>query len=161
MADLIRRREMEPLTRWDPFGLMEAITRWDPFRELERAYAPVVGRVLAPDFELRESKDAFVLRADVPGMKQDDIDISVVGNRVTVSGKREEEKREEGERYHVLERSYGTFTRSFTLPETCDFENITADLKEGVLSLTIPKKAEAQPKRIPLKAAPEAKGAKA
>jgi len=85
------------------------------------------------------------------------VDVSIPGNGLTVSGKREEETREEDARYFAYERTYGTFSRSFTLPEGIDADNITADLKNGELTLQIPKKPEVQAKKIPLMKGKEGK----
>jgi HSP20 family protein len=151
---IIRRRDVapggvEPSGEWNPFEMMrELMTTWDPFRELTRTMP--AGVEFIPSFELKERKDAFVLKADLPGVREDDLDVSLTGNRLTISGKREEEKKEEGDRYYTYERSYGSFSRSFTLPEGVDAEHIEAELKEGVLNLTIPKRPEVQPKKISL-----------
>lgn len=84
--------------------------------------------MFAPKFDVRESADSYVFTADLPGIKEDDLDISVTGNRLTVSGRREEEKNQEDDRYYAIERSYGSFSRSFTLPEGYDLDNIDAEL---------------------------------
>jgi HSP20 family molecular chaperone IbpA len=102
-------------------------------------------------FEVKETKDSYLFKADVPGIKESDITISLTGNRLTVSGKRDEEKRQENETFFSYERSYGSFTRAFTLPEGVDAEKVSANLKEGVLSIAVPKTPEAQPKRVSIK----------
>jgi len=104
-----------------------------------------------PTFDVKETKDSFVFRADLPGVKDSDVDISLTGNRLTISGRRQEENKEEGEQFYAYERSYGSFSRSFTLPEGIDAEHVQADLKDGVLTVVLPKKPEVQPKRIALK----------
>jgi HSP20 family protein len=81
-------------------------------------------------------------------VKEEDIELSLNGNLLTVSGKREVEKREEGDQYFSVERSFGTFSRSFSLPDNVDVDHISADLRNGVLTAQIPKKPEAQPKKI-------------
>jgi HSP20 family protein len=91
-----------------------------------------------------------VFKADLPGMKEKDVEVSFTGNRLTLSGKREEEKREEKDNYFACERSSGSFSRSFTLPMGTDSHKATADLKEGVLTITVPKKAEVKPQKIPV-----------
>jgi HSP20 family protein len=105
-------------------------------------------RAFAPDFEVRETKDAYVFRADVPGVAQGDVDIQLTGNVLAISGERKAEAVREGERYFAIERGYGRFSRSFALPEGTDGEHVTADLKDGVLTVTVPKKPEVQPRRI-------------
>ena len=151
---IIRRRDeggsITPRGAFDPFEIMRDFMNWDPFRELSRGLPAVRPAVFTPSFDVKERKDAYVFKADLPGVKEEDLDVELVGNRLTVSGKREEEQREEGETWFTYERSYGDFTRSFTLPEGVDTEHANAEMKDGVLTIVIPKKAEAQPKRIPL-----------
>ncbi|TAK32843.1 MAG: Hsp20 family protein, partial [Myxococcaceae bacterium] len=81
-----------------------------------------------------------------------DLEISMTGNRLTVSGHREAEKRDESDRYYLYERSYGSFMRSFTLPDGVDTNKITAELKNGVLQMLVPRRPEAQPQKIAVKA---------
>jgi HSP20 family protein len=100
--------------------------------------------------EVRETNDALIVKADVPGIKKEDIDISLLGNRLQISGKRDEQREERGEsdQVYAYERSYGSFCRVFTLPDTVDTEHITSELKEGVLSIVVPKQPGAQPRKI-------------
>ncbi|HTQ43499.1 MAG TPA: Hsp20/alpha crystallin family protein [Polyangiaceae bacterium] len=137
---------------WDPWRTMRSLLSWDPFREMapfpafeERAIA------FSPAFDVKETKDAYLFKADVPGMQDKDLEVTMTGNRLTVSGKRDEEKEEKSERYYTYERNYGSFSRSFTLPEGADTENLVAKLDAGVLTITVPKKPEVQPKRIAVK----------
>jgi HSP20 family protein len=102
----------------------------------------------APDFEVKENKESFVFRADLPGVAEKDLQVQLNDNRLSVSGKRESEKTEQNETYYASERSYGSFTRSFTLPEGVDADKAHAELKNGVLSIAIPKRPEAQPRKI-------------
>jgi HSP20 family protein len=134
----------------DPFRTMREMLSWDPFSEM--ASMLPAGRMFAPDIEVRETKDAYVINADLPGLREDDVSIDVSGNRLTISGKREEEQRDEGERYWAYERSYGSFTRSFTLPEGISADQIDANLNNGVLEVRIPKAKAEEPKRIQVKA---------
>ncbi len=150
MANLIRKKETgstTPARLFDPFEAMRDMMRWDPFAELMPGTA---GLAFAPSFDVKETGEAYVFTADLPGVKESDLELSLTGNRLTISGKREEEKREEGERWYTYERSYGTFSRSFTLPEGVDAEHADANLKEGVLRVTIPKLPEMKPRRIEL-----------
>ena len=94
---------------------------------------------------------AFVLKADVPGVAESDIDIAVHNNILTISGTRNAEERKEGDSFALYERQYGSFSRSFSLPDTADGERVEAKLESGVLTLTIWKKAEAKPRKIALK----------
>ncbi len=159
MANLsIRRNEpREPITTsWDPSRAMGSMFTLDPYRMIRDImgadpFASLVapmGTMFAPDIEIKETKDAYVLKADLPGVRDADLEVSVMGNRLTVSGKREEEERREDDRYFAYERSYGAFSRSFVLPESGDLEKIKADLKDGVLHIEVPKKAEAQARRV-------------
>ncbi len=154
MANLTVNKTSAPEypTRWDPFSMFRDLVRWDPFREI----APITTaeRLAQFDaaFEVKETKDAYAFKADVPGIKENDISINLTGNRLTVSGKREEEKKQESETYFSYERSYGSFTRSFTLPEGIDADKVSASLRDGVLAITVPKTPEAQPKKVSIKA---------
>lgn len=141
---------------WDPFAGLTDLMRWDPFKEagypafqryFEREAAPFV-----PRFEVKETKDALLIKADMPGVKSEDVDVSVHGNVLTVSGKREQETKKDDEQYHMVERTFGSFTRSFTLPDDIDTKKLEAELKDGVLSLTLPKGPEAKPQKIQIKA---------
>ncbi len=160
MANLIRRNEggsVAPSRLLDPFEMMRDLMRWDPFAELGARGGELA---FAPSFEVKETKDAYVFKADLPGIKEGDVDISLTANRLTVSGKREEEKRSDEERYYTYERSYGSFSRSFTLPEGIDLDHADADLTNGVLTISIAKKPEVKPKKIEVKKL-QAKGEKA
>lgn len=160
MATLIRRPEaapLEPTRMLDPVDVMREMLQWDPFREMPSLAVRMPSFV--PAFEVKETKDGFVFKADLPGIQEKDLDVSLTGNRLTVSGKREEETRREEERYFALERSYGSFTRSFTLPDGVDADSATAEMKDGVLTLRIAKKPEVKARKIALGAAkPEEKG---
>jgi HSP20 family protein len=155
MANLLRRREREtstPMRAWDPFRgdpfqMMRDALRWDPFRELE-SLGNLPERMFVPDVELKETKDAYVFKADLPGVQEKDLDVSLTGNRIQISGRREEEERREDERYYAYERTYGAFTRSFTLPEGANAEEVSAELKDGVLHVKVPKRPEVQSRRI-------------
>lgn len=150
MANLIRRNQEQMPSVWEPLRLMRDMMNWDPFAEM----LPGISQqqvVFAPSFEVKETKDAYVFKADMPGVKDEDLDISVTGNRLTIGGKREAEQRDENDRYYAYERSYGSFTRAFTLPDSADCEHVDADLSNGVLTVSIAKKPESQPKKISLK----------
>lgn len=153
---IIRRNERAgaPVARseWDPFRLMQEMLGWEPFRGADpfRQMLPLTTqeRAFVPQFEVKENKTGYVFKADLPGIKESDLQISLEGNLLTISGKRDAEEREEGETWFTYERSYGSFSRSFTLPESADTEHVKADLKEGVLTLVLPKKPEMQPRKI-------------
>jgi HSP20 family protein len=154
---IVRKGEGAPLAHrtreWDPFQSFRDLMNWDPFRELvPRQWRGGEERLaFIPDFDVRETKDAYVIKGDLPGFRDDDIEINLTANRLTVSGKREEEHEEESGTQYVSERAFGSFTRSFTLPEGVNADQVTADFKSGVLSIHIPKSPETQPKRIELR----------
>ena len=143
---------------------MTVLTRWDPFREFttlqdrmnrlfQDSFSPGRDEALstssfAPAVDVYEDEHKITLKIEVPGIDEKDIDIRVENNVLTVTGERKFEKEEKEENYRRVERHYGSFTRSFTLPNTVDADNITADYDKGVLKLQLAKKAEAKPKQI-------------
>lgn len=146
MADIVRRGDY-PITEWDPFRMMREMLRWDPFRTA--GLMPQLERDLwMPNFEVRENGSSIRIVADVPGVRREDLDISITGNRLTVSGQREAEQRHKDENVHTWERQFGQFTRTFTLPDNIDAEHITSELREGVLTIVAPLKAGAQSRKI-------------
>ena len=136
---------MDPLQMMmrDPYQLMRDLM-WDPFGMLQQMI-PMRGMgremVWNPNFEVRETDDAFVFKADLPGITTDDIEISVTGKRIRISGKREHEQASTEGTMHTFERSYGNFVRSFSLPDAADLDKISCDLKNGVLTMLVPKRA--------------------
>lgn len=162
MADITRRGEgLIPRSReWDPFTQMRELMGWDPFETMTQLLGSGQREALrfVPAFEVKETKDAFIFKADLPGVQENNLDISLTGGRLVVSGKRETEKRDENERYFAYERSFGSFSRAFTLPEGVDAEHISAELKDGVLHLVLPKVPEVQPRRIPVTTGAKASG---
>ena len=141
------------------------IVKYDPFRELRslqdemtRLFTGVVPSQFnreemthgawAPNVDIFEDKDRLILEAELPGMSRDDFEISVENNIITLRGERKFEKKTEGDNYHRVERSYGSFTRSFTLPQTVTAEGATADFENGVLRVSLPKREETKARRI-------------
>ena len=142
-----------------------SIVRYDPFRDLRtlqeevnRLFSTNMTRAFddegiargawAPSVDIYENKDQIVLEAELPGMNQEDFDLSVENNVITLRGERKFEKTEETDNYHRVERSYGAFTRSFTLPQTVSPEGATAEYNNGVLRVTLPKREETKARRI-------------
>jgi HSP20 family protein len=139
-----------------------AITRWDPFREVSslqnrvnalfrnfnEGEAPLTASSFIPPVDIYEDEKKVVLKLEVPGIAEKDLDVSVENNTLTVKGERKFEQEEKEENFHRIERSYGSFYRAFTLPATVDAEHIKAEYTAGVLKLEIDKKPEAQPKQI-------------
>ncbi len=136
-------RIMRSMFGWDP------VRGWDPFREVSPflAESPLTAS-FSPTFEVKETKDAYLFRADVPGVHEKDLDVSLTGNRVTISGKREAEPGDKSDSYYAYERTFGSFSRSFTLPAAAAVEQVRAELSEGVLTVNVPKRPEQQPRKI-------------
>jgi HSP20 family protein len=144
---------------------MTLITRFDPFREFATiqdrmnrlfrdSYGPE-GREealnpaqFAPPVDVYEDEHTVTLKIEVPGIEEKDIDVRIENNTLTVHGERKFEKEEKEENYRRVERQYGSFTRTFTLPNTVDQETVQADYDKGVLKVKLAKKAEAKPKQI-------------
>jgi len=142
-----------------------AIVRYDPFRDL-RTLQEEVNRLFStnmtrpfgdegigrgawnPSVDIYENKDQIVLEAELPGMKQEDFELTVENNVITLRGERRFEKFDDADNYHRVERSYGAFTRSFTLPQTVSAEGATAEYRNGVLRVTLPKREETKSRRI-------------
>jgi HSP20 family protein len=153
---------MGALTRWDPF-------RIDPFRELEEMshrLSRIFGRPLPPKdggkeemtiaewsplVDITEDDKEYLIKAELPEVKKEDVKISIHDNVLSISGERKYEKEEKGKKYHRVERAYGSFMRSFTLPEEADAGKISADYKDGVLKVHLAKSEKAKPKSIEVK----------
>ncbi len=143
---------------------MTVLTRWDPFRELQglqnrmsrlfeeqyggREDALMSSGAFVPPVDIYEDQHGIQLKLEVPGIDEKDLNINVENNVLTVSGERKFENEQKEENFHRIERRYGSFTRSFTLPNTVDTEKITADYNSGVLSVRLVKREEAKPKQI-------------
>jgi HSP20 family protein len=144
---------------------MTVITRWDPFREfttvqdrLNRLFRESYGAEgreeslatssFAPPVDVYEDEHNVTLKLEVPGIDEKDIDVRIENNVLTVHGERKIEKEEKEENFRRVERQYGSFTRTFTLPTTVDAEKVAANYDKGILKIVLPKKAEAKPKQI-------------
>lgn len=152
MADIVVRNNGGKVARqeWDPAKWARELLRWDPFREMMPAFDMSEQLAFSPAFEIKEDQSGYVFKADIPGVQEKDIEITRTGNRLTIGGRRESEREDKGETYYVSERSYGSFTRSFTLPDGIDGDHVRAELKDGVLKVVVPKLPEAQPQKIAL-----------
>jgi len=149
--------------RWRPVP-------WRPFQELDEMeqrldeafghpFLPAMWRRLpravtewAPAIEVFEKEDKFVVKAEVPGIKEEDIDISVIGDTLTIKGEKKAETETKEEDYYCCERSYGSFFRSIALPSNVDINKIEADCEDGVLEISLPKTAEVKPKKVTVSA---------
>jgi HSP20 family protein len=154
------------MERWRPG---RGLIPWRPFRELEemeRRFEDVFGRPFipamwrripvvemgwAPAIEVFEKEDKFVVKAELPGMKEEDIDVSVVGDTLTIKGERKAESEVKEEDYYCCERSYGGFSRSIALPSSVDAKKIEASYEDGVLEVSLPKAPEVKAKKVAVK----------
>ena len=144
--------------------MIMSIIKYDPFREL-RSLQDDMNRLFmsnfskgsdegfmsgawSPSVDIFENKDNLVIEAELPGMKREDVDVSIENNILTLRGERKFEKKDEGDNYHRVERSYGSFTRSFTLPQTVTSENAVADFSNGVLRVQLQKREETKARKI-------------
>jgi HSP20 family protein len=141
-----------------------SVTVWQPFREMEelgRRFEDYFGRPFLPTFWRRfategwspaidvvEKDDKFVVKVELPGVKEEDVDVSVAGDMLTISGEKREETEQKKKGYYYSESSYGSFSRSVTVPSTVNGSKIEANFDKGVLEITLPKAAEVKPKKI-------------
>ncbi|MGA7392116.1 MAG: Hsp20/alpha crystallin family protein [Terrimicrobiaceae bacterium] len=147
---------------------MNALTKWNPFRELEdiqSRLSSLFGRTplrgfgeeamtvseWTPLVDIAEDDKEYLIKAELPEVKKEDVKVTVEGGVLTITGERKFEKEEKGKKYHRLERAYGSFMRSFTLPEGAAGDKISADFKDGVLKVHLAKSPEAKPKSINVK----------
>jgi HSP20 family protein len=105
----------------------------------------------APRVDIAETDEAFVIKVEIPEVNKDDVKVTVDNGVLTIRGERKQEKEEEGKKFHRVERHYGSFARSFTLPDNVDETKVTASFKDGMLKLQIPKAEEAKPEVIEVK----------
>ena len=151
---------------------MTVLTRFEPFREfstlqdrMNRLFRDSFGpeahdqslatSSFAPPVDVYEDEHNITLKVEVPGIEEKDIDVRVENNTLTVHGERKFEKEEKEENFRRVERQYGSFTRSFTLPTSVDAEKVSANYDQGILKISLPKKAEAKPKQIKVKVGSE------
>lgn len=144
-----------------------AITRWDP-RSTLSTFQEEMGRLIdsffgptgreetslstfLPPVDIEEKDKEFEISVELPGIKKDDVKISVKDNVLSISGEKKQEKKVDKENYHRIERTFGKFQRSFTLPDYVDVENIDAEYKDGILNITIPKLKESISKQVEVK----------
>src|SRR5881275_2043285 len=152
--------------------MINTLTRWEPFREMEdfqNRLSTLFGRPLRrtnghgreditladwmPLADITEDDKEYLIKAELPEMKKEDVKVTVENGVLTISGERKFEQEEKKKKYHRVERGYGTFMRSFTLPDDADFNKVNAQFKNGVLMVHVPKSERAQPKQIEVKVA--------
>jgi HSP20 family protein len=138
------------ITRWDPYRDVVALqNRFNSlFRDMNDGDSPLTTAAFVPAVDIYEDDKKVMLKLEVPGIEEKDLDVSVENNTLTVKGERKFEKEEKEENFHRIERRYGSFFRAFTLPSTVDTEHVQAKYNAGVLKLELQKKPEAQPKQI-------------
>ena len=147
------------------------LVRWDPFRELEevsdrlnRMFArPATARTngketmivadWTPSVDISETDGEYQIKAEIPDVKKEDVKVTVEDGVLTIQGERKHENEEKGKKFHRIERSYGSFVRTFSLPDVIDEEKVKAEFKDGVLNLYLPKSEKAKPKAIEVKVA--------
>ncbi|HTO75922.1 MAG TPA: Hsp20/alpha crystallin family protein [Thermoanaerobaculia bacterium] len=151
---------------------MVDLVSWDPYREFrnlarrfDRAFSPAPSRdeevslgSWMPPVDIAEDKDRITLTAELPGFRQDQIEIQMEGGVLTLRGERRFEDASDGKNFHRVERSYGQFVRSFTLPNNVDRERIQASFSDGLLEISMPKREDAKPRQIKISAVAETKG---
>ena len=143
-------------TQWDPFrellSLQERMNRlFDQTFSRSRAQTgEISGGTWSPAVDLYESQDNLILKAELPGVEQNGIELRVQGNRISIRGERRLKEAVNQEHFHRMERAFGPFNRSFTLPTPVDAENVTAEFKNGILMVVLPKRIDKDSKHIPI-----------
>jgi HSP20 family protein len=143
------------ITRWDPFREVVALQNRvnSLFRDLNEGDDPLATASFVPAVDIYEDPQKVMLKLEVPGIDQKDLDVRIEDHTLTVKGERKFESEEKEQNFHRIERRYGSFYRAFTLPNTVDTESVAASYNAGVLKLELKKKPEAQPKQIQIKVA--------
>jgi len=142
------------LTKWDPFkdllSLQDRMNRLfdESVRNVKPGDEALSSAIWSPAVDIYETDDEVVVKAELPEVNQKDIDIQIENNTLILRGERKLNKETKKENFHRIERAYGTFSRSFTLPGTIDQEKIRADYKDGILKISMPKREETRPKQI-------------
>ena len=151
MSDIVKKNG-GAMSQFDPMRAMREMLRWDPFREMApfAGFPALEAATFNPTFEVTENKDSFLFKADVPGVKKEDISVDIDGNVVRISAECRSEKQTKGDGEKVLrsERYYGTIARSFSLGQDVDESRAQAKYADGVLTLQLPKKATAVTRKI-------------
>ena len=142
------------------------LVKWDPFRELEdvtnrlnRIFGQSLARSesgqnmlavadWAPSVDISETDSAYLIKGEIPGVKKEDVKVTIQDGMLTIQGERKQEKEEKGKKFHRIERSYGSFVRSFRVPDDADENSVKAEFKDGMLNVTLAKSAKAKPKAI-------------
>jgi HSP20 family protein len=134
----------------DPFSLARQFLGYDPFVTTRPTRQANSRQAFVPQFDVVEREDSYLVRGDLPGISEKNVEVTLHEGILTITGTREAERKEEKDSYHLYERSYGSFSRRFNLPDNADENAVKADLKDGVLSIQIGKRAESKPRKIEL-----------
>jgi len=141
------------------------VVRWDPFAEMQSLFGPLMPRSLglmsrvsgdgdtlewSPSADISETDREYLIRAELPGVKKEDVKVNLADGMITIEGERKQEKDEKTEKFHRIERLYGSFSRRFSLPEHIKADAVRSEYKDGVLSVHIPKTEKEKPKQIPV-----------
>ena len=152
--------QMNALTRWNPFREMEDLQRrmstlfdWSPFRRstLIADEENITVPEWAPLVDIAEDDKEYLIKVELPEVNKDDVQVTVEGGTLTISGERKAEKEQKGRKFHRVERYYGRFERSFAIPDDAEPDNVKAEFKDGVLRVHLPKSEKARPKQIEVK----------
>ena len=152
MANITRSGNGGTGSARDPFAMARELLSWDPFFRIDWPSRQLSTQATSyiPAFNVVERQDAYYISADLPGVVEEDVDVTVQDNHLIVSGSRKAEERKEGENYFIYERRSGNFSRAFALPENADSESIEASLNNGVLELRVAKRESAKPRKVQL-----------
>lgn len=165
---------MNALTKWNPFQKSSGAEEWgpvarlNPIREMEQIQnrmerlfgnwpawpelkEPLTSAEWSPLVDIAEDEKEYLVKAEIPEVKKEDLKVTVEDGTLSITGERQSEKEQKGRRYHRIERSYGSFERSFTLPDDADATKVNSDFKDGVLKVHLPKNPNARPKAIEVK----------
>lgn len=143
-----------------------ALMKWDAWRDMEEVFdrylksfgalrhgthEPIAAGDWSPRVDIAETEGEFVVKAEIPEVKKEDIHVTVENGIITLKGERKQEKEEKGKKFHRVERYYGSFCRSFSLPDNVDESRVKAEFKDGVLTVQLPKSGESRPKALEVK----------
>ncbi len=142
------------LVKWDPFRELEEVSNrlnrlfWRPQAQAESGQEMLALADWTPSVDISETDVSYLVKAEIPGVKKEDVKVTIQDGMLTIQGERRQEKEEKGKKFHRVERSYGSFMRSFRVPDDADESSVKAEFKDGVLNVTLVKSKKAKPKSI-------------